>query len=234
MRKCSILEEYFVFLDIDETLIRFKSMSVFMDYLLYEQCKLCLPDLKDRRLAFERLKRTSKDSSISRESLNVDYYHLFEGVSEVELDALADLWMRDKLGSDTVFISATFEACQRHRKKGARLILISGSFKALLTPIKENIHAEVLLCSRLEVINGFYTGNLSQQVIGKSKWTVISDYLRNKRVDLKSCYSYGDHDSDLCFMEKTGFPVVVGNNPILLERASQNGWQVLSSENLVA
>lgn len=131
------------------------------------------------------------------------------------------------MANSNLFIDGTLDAYQEHQKKGAKLILISGSFEEILVPIKLHVKATHLICSELEIKEGIYTGRLLKQVIGEGKWNGILDYIAGKNVELSSCYAYGDDKSDICFMEKVGYPVLVGGSDDMKQYAQQKNWELI-------
>ncbi|HEX5751614.1 MAG TPA: HAD-IB family hydrolase [Archangium sp.] len=219
--------KYIVFSDVDETLIRFKSMITFMDYFLYESPYAANPSVDQKRKEFQAIKDGNTPTA-DRVALNRRFYEMFAGISQAELREIARTWMQDLMARGDMFVQAAYSEQQEHRKRGAELVLVSGSFEDILGPIREYVGADRLICSELEVKDGVYTGRLLQQVIGDGKWDAILRYIDGRGIPLDSCFAYGDHVSDLCFMEKVGNPVVVGDSPGMLEVARKRNWRVLA------
>lgn len=218
---------YVVFSDVDETLISRKSMLDFMTEFLFLSDYAKENNFYQKQEEFKALVELSKDTKNSREDLNRRFYHLFEGVSQVVLQTLASTWVNSRIKDGDFFIEKVLSDYQKHQKKGAKLILISGSFQEILTPIKLYVKADYLICTELEAENGFYTGRMLKQVIGKGKWDCIQDYISGKSIELSACYAYGDHESDICFMEKVGYPVLVGGSEYMKEYAKRNNWDII-------
>ncbi|MDC0708031.1 HAD-IB family hydrolase [Stigmatella sp. ncwal1] len=221
--------KYIVFSDVDETLIRFKSMITFMDYFLYKTPYAATPGAEEKRTEFQAINEANTPTA-DRVALNRRFYAMFAGISQAELRERARTWMKDILARGELFVRSAYSEQQEHRKRGAELVLVSGSFEDILNPICEHVGADRLICSELEVKDGVYTGKLLQQVIGDGKWDAISRYIDGRGITLASCFAYGDHVSDLCFMEKVGNPVVVGDSPGMLEVARKRQWRVLTEE----
>lgn len=217
---------YYVFADVDHTLIRCASMIAFMDFWLAEPEFASTPVAARLRREFAALKQAH--ASTDRESLNRRYYAMFEGVRLEEVQAAARRWSRAMLGGGRLFIEPVYQELEAHQAASAAVVLVSGSFFEVLDPIKSRVGARGLLCTELEVASGAYTGRLRQQVIGDGKWQVILRYLSCQgAIRLEDCYAYGDHISDVCFMEKVGHPVVVGDSPAMREMAEQRRWRVI-------
>jgi HAD superfamily hydrolase (TIGR01490 family) len=222
-------KNYIVFSDVDETLIKFKSMITFMDYFLYSTPYAKEPAAEAKRVEFEAIKRENTPSA-DRTALNRRFYAMFAGIRQAELQGAARTWLESVMASGDLFVPSALDEQRAHKAQGAELVLVSGSFQDILGPIRSYVNADVLLCSELEVVDGVYTGVLLQQVIGDGKWDVISRYIDGRGIELDKCFAYGDHVSDVCFMEKVGNPVVVGSEPRMVALAKQRSWRVLAAD----
>lgn len=222
-------KNYIVFSDVDETLIKFKSMITFMDHFLYATDYARHPDAAAKRVEFEAIKQANTPSA-DRTALNRRFYEMFAGIRQAELQQAAKLWLDQVMARGDLFVSTALDEQKAHKARGAEIVLVSGSFQDILGPLRSYVNADVLLCSELEVKDGVYTGVLLQQVIGDGKWDVISRYIDGRGVELDKCFAYGDHVSDLCFMEKVGNPVVVGSEPRMVAMAQKRNWRVLPAE----
>jgi HAD superfamily hydrolase (TIGR01490 family) len=219
---------YVVFEDVDETLIRYKSMVAFLEYFLFRAPFSAQPLAKEKRAEASALKAVHSAGG-DRLALSRRYYEIFKGISRDELERAALDWLRRVTDRDDFFIPATFRELSAHKAAGAELVLVSGSFYEVLAPISRRVGADALLCTELEVKDGVYTGVMLQQVIGEGKWEVARRYLSGRTdVKLEDCYAYGDHLSDVAILEKVGHPVVVGDSASMLELASQREWRVLA------
>lgn len=221
--------QYIVFSDVDETLIRFKSMMTFMDYFLYDTPYAATEPAGAKRTEFEAIKAANTPTA-DRAALNRRFYEMFGGIAQEELQAAARTWIEQAMAKGDLYVPEAYRELTEHKAVGAELVLVSGSFHDILGPVAAHVGAERLLCSELEVRDGKYTGTLLQQVIGDGKWEVISRYIAGRDVDLSQCYAYGDHQSDICFMEKVGHPVVVGGARAMIEIADRRGWRVLPAD----
>jgi phosphoserine phosphatase len=141
------------------------------------------------------------------------------------------VWLSQAMGRADFFIESTRAELAIHRAEGAEIVLVSGSFYEILAPICAHLETDALLCTELEMVGDVCTGSITRQIIGDGKWDAIRLYL-DARADtnLEDCYGYGDHVSDVIFMEKVGHPVVVGDSAAMLEIARQRNWRVISSE----
>ncbi|RDI68231.1 HAD superfamily hydrolase (TIGR01490 family) [Nocardia pseudobrasiliensis] len=90
-------------------------------------------------------------------------------------------------------------------------MLVSGSFEPALRPIAELIGADDILCTRLEVDNGRYTGQVTSTMVGDDKSTALRRYAAHTGIDLAHCTAFGDHHSDTAMFDLVGHPVIVGD-----------------------
>jgi HAD superfamily hydrolase (TIGR01490 family) len=219
---------YVVFADVDETLIRYKSMVAFMEYFLFRAPFAAWPLAEEKRKEAAALKAIHSAEG-DRLALSRRYYEIFRGIPREELERAALDWLGRVTARDDFFIPSTFRELSGHKAAGAEIVLVSGSFYEVLAPISRRIGADALLCTELEVKDGLYTGTMLKQVIGEGKWEVARRYLTGRTdVKLEDCYAYGDHLSDVAILEKVGHPVVVGDSASMLELASRRDWRVLA------
>jgi HAD superfamily hydrolase (TIGR01490 family) len=223
------VDRYIVFADVDETLIRCKSMVAFLEYVLDPVSSAQPSVLADRRDEIAALMADHARVD-DRAALNRRYYALFRGVPEPQLRRAAQSWAEQAMSRGGLFVAATCNELSAHKAAGAELVFVSGSFYEIVEPICAGMGADGVLCTELEIVGGVYTGRLRRQVIGDGKWQVVCRYLEGRGdVSLSRCYAYGDHVSDVGFMERVGHPVVVGDAPDMLAIARQRSWRVLPS-----
>ncbi|GLF99331.1 HAD family hydrolase [Streptomyces yaizuensis] len=201
---------YLVFADVDETLINCKSMFDFLQFRMIAEQGI--------RGGAEYLRiradvQAKADAGVPREEINRSYYSLYAGEPVDRVAELAARWFaeRDAAG---LFIESTEAALRDHRARGATIVLVSGSFPALLAPVADRVGAAHLLCTRPLEHEGRYTGEVEVPVIGEAKADAVRTLLAaHPGVDPSQCYAYGDHTSDIPMMNCVGIPVVVGDHP---------------------
>ncbi|MFE0178870.1 HAD family hydrolase [Streptomyces sp. NPDC059002] len=208
------------FFDVDETLISAKSMWDFWTHWARTaadppaRCDLAevLPDV----------------SRQSREDANRAYYRLFAGVAAARLEEAGRSWYAGYRARPDAAVAATLTELRRHQRNGDRVALVSGSFPACLTPLAEDLGADLVLCTRqITDQDGLLTGEVLRPVIGEAKVAAVATALADWSVDPASCFAYGDHSSDLPMLRVVGHPVAVGADPVLVEHARRPGWRLL-------
>jgi HAD superfamily hydrolase (TIGR01490 family) len=206
-----------VFSDVDETLIAVKSM---FDFLAYYLC-----GTRGRRgagLAADIRRDLSRRTCAGapREAVNRLYYRTWAGEPAARVAELAQAWYAERSGAPGFYLAATRRALELHRDAGDTVILVSGSFPAVLAPIAAEVGATRLLCSVPGTHDGVLTGQLvGDPCIGEAKRAAVRDTLwRCPDVDPARCYAYGDHLSDLPMLAEVGHPVIVGGSAELMAR----------------
>ncbi|MEV6952459.1 HAD-IB family hydrolase [Streptomyces sp. NPDC051183] len=207
------------FFDVDETLITVKSMFRFLRFHLRAQGA---PDFAYEEAAANLRRRAAE--GIPREVTNREYYGLYAGCSVEEVAREGRAWFAQELAAGGLFHPPVLDALREHRRAGDRTVLVSGSFPACLDPVAAHIGADVVLCSRPEIKDGRYTGELTVAVIGDAKAVAAEADMRATGADPAHCHAYGDHASDLPLLTAVGHPHVIGDDPVLAERGADSGW----------
>ncbi|MFE6051081.1 HAD family hydrolase [Kitasatospora sp. NPDC056446] len=203
------------FSDVDETLIDCKSMFDFLDH--YLAARYGPQGLRRGRRVREELTALAAGGT-PREETNRIYYREWAGEPAGAAAEAGRAWFAERSARTGFYIGSVRDALTRHRAAGDGVVLVSGSFPAILDPIAADIGATHLVCSRPEVRGGVFTGGLDgEPVIGEEKRRAVRALLgRHPWIDPAHCYGYGDHASDLPMLTEVGNPVVVGD-PALAE-----------------
>ncbi|MEV6318572.1 HAD-IB family hydrolase [Streptomyces sp. NPDC051776] len=214
------------FFDVDETLITRKSM---LSFLRSYYGWLGHPDLAAEE-AVSALRATAAGPG-GRAASNRAYYRLFAGHRVAEVAAAGQRWFDDGLRAGGLFHEPVLRALRRHRAGGDLIVLVSGSFSACLDPVAAYVDADVALGTVPETAGGRYTGEVREVRIGAGKAAAVTAVLRDRGLLAGDCHAYGDHASDLDLLSQVGHPVVVGEDPTLLERARVSAWRRLPGVN---
>ncbi|MGW7089790.1 HAD family hydrolase [Streptomyces sp. NPDC054871] len=216
-----------VFSDVDETLITGKSMFDFLDFYFRRR-----HGAKGARHA-ERTRRHLNgmlSSGVSRAEGNRAYYEAWKGQRAAEVAEWGARWLAVRQQKEGFYVERTRAEIVRHRADGAVIVLVSGSFPAVLAPIAADIGARHLLCTRPEVRDGVFSGRIvGDPVIAEGKREAVRGLLRRyPHISPGDCHAYGDHLSDLPMMAEVGHPTVVGDDPQLL--AALAGARTISAQ----
>ena len=200
------------FFDVDETVITVKSM---FDFLRYE----LLGETGDDReyLGVRESFAALAAAGRAREETNRLFYARYARRREDELAHLGRAWFAERSAAGGFFRPEVLTALGRHRDAGHLVVLVSGSWPPCLDPIAEHLAADLVLCSRPDVVDGRYTGAMTRPMIGAQKAAAVRAAMAMHGLDPADCWTYGDHSSDLDLLATTANPVAVGDDPVLLD-----------------
>jgi HAD superfamily hydrolase (TIGR01490 family) len=209
------------FFDVDETLVRVKSMFHFLEFYLRRRGE---PEGTYDRLVSGI--RAAAADGVPREQINRAYYRFYGGESAERLAAAGDAWFEHTVERE-LFIPETVAELAARREAGDFTVLVSGSFFACLDPIAAQLRADWTFGTRPVIRRGVLTGEVVTPVIGPTKARIARTVAAVRGLDLGRSSAYGDHASDLELLGTVGRPVVVGDDPVLAERAAVLGWRRL-------
>ncbi|MEU2433732.1 HAD-IB family hydrolase [Streptomyces sp. NPDC007861] len=203
------------FSDVDETLISGKSLFDFLDF--YFSGRHGAEGARHAAEARRRIAALMAGGS-PREAGNRLYYEAWQGEPLATVTDWGARWFAQRSATPGFYVPATFAALRAHQEDGDHVVLVSGSFAAVLDPIAADIGARHVLCTRPEARGGLLTGAVAgEPCIGEGKRRAVRDLARHyPHIDLADCHGYGDHHSDLPMLTEVGHPVVVGDGRDLL------------------
>ncbi len=117
---------------------------------------------------------------------------------------------------------------EAHRAAGHRVCILTASTPYVTVPLSERLGVQEWIASRLEVVEGLFTGNLVKPLCfgaGKIHWA--SEWARERGVDLSRSWFYTDSITDLPMCEAVGTPVLVNPDRKLRREGKRRGWRVL-------
>lgn len=115
----------------------------------------------------------------------------------------------------------------RAREAGQLCAILSASTPYLTEPLAEELGIEHVICTRLEVENGLFTGGWEPPLCyGPGKVARARAWAETHGVDLSRSTFYTDSISDLPMLEVVGSPRVVNPDPRLRLVALHRGYPV--------
>lgn len=219
---------YYAFFDVDGTLIKGKPMLDMLRFYyqirfnkVWGEILYCGFVLKSRLYAL---------LGENRDTLNRHYYRCYKSQDIQWLKKIGERWYaRDIDSKPNAYITNTINEMICHKKNGAEIVLISGSFFACLDPFARRFQIKHILATKLEKMHHELTGEiLEPQTIGLGKAKAIHQFLEQQKFsDLQHCYAYGDHVSDIPMLSLVGHPKVIAGDKSLELHAKQHGWQII-------
>lgn len=222
------MTQAFAFFDVDDTLIRIKSMFDFYRFWSLEwHANAAMFDQFEA--SFEQLRR----KGTTREDLNRSYYRHFAGIEALELERAGIMWAKDRLAApEKLFVTSSLSRLKHLKEAGVEPVFVSGSFSAVLKPLASYVDVAYSLNTRMSVApDGLLTGEIeAPQTIGEGKATAIRQFLSEHSTDPRLCYAFGDDISDLPMLMTVGNPAVVGQGLALAAHAREQDWEILAAD----
>jgi len=143
-----------------------------------------------------------------------------ETVKEIVADTLHNI-------VDPLVYDEAVSLIEEHHLAGRDVIIVSTSGSEVVGPIGEMLGADRVVATRLEVVDGKYSGNIEYYAYAEEKARAIEELARRVGYDLASSYAYSDSVTDLAMLESVGHPHAVNPDKELRRIAVANGWPVL-------
>lgn len=146
------------------------------------------------------------------------------GQPEAEMVEKAELWRRDTV-EGAVAVAAR-RAIAWHRERGDELVLLTGATQYAAEAVGRLLGFEHVLCSRLEVESGRFTGRLSTRCWGPHKVAMAERFAGEHGLDLARSWFYSDSYNDLPMLSRVGNAIVVNPDVRLRRFARRARWRV--------
>ena len=147
------------------------------------------------------------------------------GMDEREFRELAEKVKSDRL-LPQVFpeVRAILKA---HRKKNHTLVVVTSATQYQVEPLAAELGIDNILCTRLEVRQGKFTGGLvGPPCYGPEKLRAARQFAKDHRIQLKKSYFYSNGSEDIPLLNAVGHAVAIAPDDKLKKTARRRGWPV--------
>jgi putative phosphoserine phosphatase / 1-acylglycerol-3-phosphate O-acyltransferase len=115
-----------------------------------------------------------------------------------------------------------------HKDNNGKVVLLSSTLAPLCQEFAKDLLLDDILCSRLEVKNGYLTGRpIGRMCFGEEKTVRLREYCELNNTSLSDVWYYADSISDLPALSSVGIPVCVNPDKKLRKAAVKRGWKIL-------
>lgn len=135
---------------------------------------------------------------------------------------------------DPLIYAEAVDLIADHRIRGHDVIIVSASGEEVVGPIADALGASHTAATRMEVVDGRYTGAVDFYCYGEGKVTAIEKLAAAEGYDLSRCYAYSDSITDLPMLTAVGHPTAVNPDRNLRREATARGWPILGFSNPVS
>ncbi len=114
-----------------------------------------------------------------------------------------------------------------HVAKGHTVAIISAATPYQVNPIARDFGIDHIMCTRMEVINGVFTGEIIEPACwGEGKSHAAKALVKDHNLDLAKSFFYTDSAEDLPLLEIVGNPRPMNPDTKLTAIAFQNDWPI--------
>ena len=128
---------------------------------------------------------------------------------------------------DPLVFDEAVSLIEEHRLAGRDVIIVSASGSEVVEPIGELLGADGVVATRMEIVDGRYTGKIDYYAFGINKAAAMRELADQHGYDLARSYAYSDSITDLPMLEVVGHPYAVNPDKELRRQATGRGWPVL-------
>ncbi len=146
-----------------------------------------------------------------------------EGDLESDMLSKCEIWLGDL---SKKISPLAVEQIREHKEAGDMVVMITGASQFAAHPIADLVGIEHVLCSRLEVVEGVFTGKFTAMCFGEHKVGVAEAFAAEHGLDLSSSIFYTDSYNDWPLLDRVGEGVAVNADARLLRQAKKRGWRV--------
>lgn len=207
------------FFDMDRTVLKIDTGMSWMKFL-YRRRELSALGM-GRAIYWSLL---YKAALLDMESLAAHLVADLEGDSEQQLVDKCRIWHHADVSGQVA--PRAHEAIERHRSAGDMVVMLTGSTQYAAEVVSKSVGMDHTLCSRLEVVDGRFTGRLEQLCFGVHKVALAERFSRVHGVDLDRSVFYSDSYNDLPMMQRVGEAVAVNPDARLRRHAERVGWPI--------
>jgi len=149
-----------------------------------------------------------------------------KGLKEADIIALTqeifDTTIKDTIRPEIL------ETIREHRSKNGSVVLLSSATNPICQPVTQYMGLDAMICTQLESRGGILTGHTSGKLVyGPEKRVRLLAFCRDRGIDPKKAWYYGDSYTDKYVMEAVGHPVAVSPDKRLLRIAKRKHWPIL-------
>jgi HAD superfamily hydrolase (TIGR01490 family) len=117
---------------------------------------------------------------------------------------------------------------EEHRLAGHDIVIVSASGSEVVEPIGQMLGADRVIATRLEIVDGKYTGNIDYYAYAEEKARAMNDLADEVGYDLAECYAYSDSITDVHMLDVVGHAFAVNPDKELRRIATEREWPILT------
>jgi HAD superfamily hydrolase (TIGR01490 family) len=117
-------------------------------------------------------------------------------------------------------------ALAEHRRRGDLVVLLTAQPQLAAEAVARGTGIEHVMCTRLEIADGRFTGRLQTLCFGRHKVPLAREFAFARGLDLGQAAFYSDSFNDLPLLGQVGTAVAVNPDLRLRRHARRVGWRI--------
>lgn len=218
------------FFDLDKTIIASSSALAFSKPFLRQGLINRRAALKS---AYAQLMFALSGADADRtERLRAEISRMCTGWDVSQVQAIVRETLHDVV-APLVYAEAA-ELIEQHKAEGRDVIVLSATGEEVVRPIAEMLGITHSMGSRMEIVDGRYSGKLDFYCYGEYKAVAARRIASEHGYDLADCHAYSDSSTDIPLLEVVGHPHVVNPDKALRRLAQERDWPIHTFANPVS
>lgn len=115
----------------------------------------------------------------------------------------------------------------RHKAQGHKVYAVSATMEEIVEPLAQLLGLDGAVASRMEVIDGTFTGEIELANHGAAKAARLREFAAEQGIDLEASSAYSDSITDAEFLRAVGRAYAVNPDKALRRLAEEEGWGIL-------
>lgn len=165
------------------------------------------------------------------ERLRTQISTLCTGWDVAQVRTIVDETLHDVV--DPLLYSDAVRLIAAHQAAGHEVVVLSATGEEVVTPVAELLGATRSLATRMEIVDGRYSGKVDFYCYGPNKALAAARMAEQYGYRLAASYAYTDSSTDQPLLETVGYPHAVNPDRTLRKLATARDWPVLTFTNTV-
>lgn len=218
------------FFDLDKTIIASSSALAFSKPMMRQGLISRRAALKS---AYAQLVFSLSGADEERtERMRAEISALCTGWDVAQVRAIVNETLHDIV--DPLVYAEAAELIASHKAQGHEVVVLSAAGDEVVTPIAEMLGADRSVATRMQVVDGRYSGQIDFYCYGEQKAVAAKQLAADHGYDLSESFAYTDSSTDIPMLEVVGHPFAVNPDRALRKLATERGWPILSFVNPVS
>lgn len=170
--------------------------------------------------------RQDKHGNASRYDVNKQAYKKIKGWNPQYVAQRATDFFGETL--DTKLFKDIAQEARRLHEQGTKIVIVTTVLQEIIQVASILDFEPDIIGTQVEIKNGKYTDTILRLPIGEQRAVEVEKYCREHNISLESTYGFGDHHSDIPFLEKVAHATATRPNQVLKQHAQEQNWRIVA------